>query len=176
MKDFILTNIVMIYKGTFYQKVSSTLGLAFFPAFGMSLVENLTGWYVDNHIFISSAFLIIAIDHILGSWVHWTIKRDFNFSQNLFGLLKKTIIVSLGYSTLSVIAYTMREIDLLRDYFTSMIQLVTILYPGSSALSNMSLITNGRFPPTGLLDKIKNFNQKMDIDEFKTKKDENENQ
>lgn len=170
MKDFIINNIVLIYKGTITQKIQSLITLSIYPAFGIGLIERFTGWYVDNHIFITLAFLVLAIDHILGSWVHWTIKRDFNFSQNLFGLLKKTIILSLGYSTLSIIAYTMREVDFLREYFSSVIQLVTILYPGSSALSNMSLITDGRFPPTGLLEKIKNFNQKMDIDEFKTKK------
>lgn len=168
MKDFILNNIVMIYKGTFTQKVSSTISLAVAPAFSLSVIERLTGWYIDNHIFITLAFLIIAIDHILGTWVHWTIKRDFKFNLNLFGLLKKIIIVSLGYTTLSIIGYSMRDIELLRDYFSATIQLITILYPGSSALSNMSIITNGRFPPTGLLDRIKNFNQSADINDLKT--------
>jgi len=61
------------------------------------------------------------------------------------------------------------EVEFLDVYFKVMIKLMVLLYPLSSALVNMSKVTNGAFPPSGLLKKIKNFEKTGDLESLKEK-------
>jgi len=116
--------------------------------------------------------VVLAIDHVLGSYVHWKVHNDFTFKENLKGLITKLSILLVGFITLSVVNKVLEPIEFFKSYFSVLVQLMVILYPGSSALTNMSVLTGGKFPPSGLLDKIKNFHNSGDIDDLKSKKDE----
>lgn len=85
-----------------------------------------------------------------------------------------TVILS-GYSMLLIMHDALDEVEFLDVYFKVMIKLMVLLYPLSSALVNMSKVTNGAFPPSGLLKKIKNFEKTGDLDSLKQKTESDEN-
>ena len=47
-----------------------------------------------------------------------------------------------------------------------------MIYPVYSALKNLSIINGGKFPPEIWFTKFEGFNKDLDINHFKTKKDE----
>jgi hypothetical protein len=49
---------------------------------------------------------------------------------------------------------------------------MVFLYPAGSAFVNASILTNGKFPPLGWIQKVEKFNSNLDINQFKEKKDE----
>lgn len=173
MKDFLLNNLVLIYKGGITAKLGATFKLAVVPSLGVSILEHFAGYYLSNLSFLYSVLFIIMLDHILGSIIHWR-EHNFSFKENLVGLIKKLGISISGYSLLLIMHDALNEIDFLDVYFMVMVKLMVLLYPGGSALVNMSKITNGAFPPSGLLSRIKNFEKTGNIDSFKQKEKSDE--
>ena len=110
----------------------------------------------------------LILDHLLGSYVHLTIKKDLTFKKNLEGLLKKGFSVIAGYMLFEMIHQIVQEVDFIAIYFKVLIQVMVILYPAGSAMVNLSIITNGTFPPIDWMKKLKNFNENVDLHEFKT--------
>lgn len=172
IKEFIVDNLVLLYKGSFSQKLLASAQLSLAPAAAVTLTERISGWYVESEFFLFCLCVVLAIDHVLGSYVHWKVYNDFTFKDNLKGLITKLSILLVGFITLSVVNKVLEPIEFFKSYFSVLVQLMVILYPGSSALTNMSVLTGGKFPPSGLLDKIKNFHNSGDIDDLKSKKDE----
>jgi hypothetical protein len=46
-------------------------------------------------------------------------------------------------------------------------RILVILYPAISAMKNIKIITNGRFPPDALVGKLENFTKDLDLDKLK---------
>lgn len=170
IKNFILDHMVMIYKGTLSQKFVASVQLSVAPAAAITLTERLTNWYIESEFFMFLLCIVIMIDHIVGSIRHWLFDRDFTFKENLKGLILKLGVIIAGFLVLSTIDNILSKLEFFKLYFSVLVQLIVILYPGSSALSNLSIITNGKFPPNGFLEKIKNFNKSADIEDLKNEK------
>lgn len=143
-------------------------------AAGISVVNEVTGWYFDNQTFMWFVFLTIAIDHILGSWNHLLKLRDWSWKKNRNGLFQKTAGSIFGYVLFEMIYQIMEDYEFAANYFKLVIQLTVIMYPMASALKNVSIFTNGKLPPKIWLDKIENFNKRLDINIFKTELNESE--
>lgn len=161
--------------GAIQIKFLTTMTLTAVPALGLTLLEKLTSWYITNQVFMTFVFIALTIDHILGTYVHWSIKRDFSLKKNFQGLLQKGFSVVAGYVLLEMIHQIVKDVDFIAIYFKVLVQLMVLLYPSGSAMVNLSLITKGKFPPIGWMNKLEKFNTDMDLETFKTtKKDENE--
>lgn len=172
---FIIKNLNEIHFGTLHTKFLATVTLSAAPAIGLTMIEKLTSWYINNQIFMTFVFIALTIDHILGSYVHWQIKQDFSFKKNLSGLLQKGFSVVAGYVLFEMIHQIVKDVDFIATYFKVLLQLMVLLYPIGSAMGNLSIITNGRFPPIGWMKKLDNFQNNVDLETFKTKiKNENE--
>ncbi len=143
IREFILDNIVLLYKGSFSQKLLASAQLSLAPAAAVTLTERISGWYVESEFFLFCVCVVLAIDHILDSYVHLIILKDFTFKGNLKELITKLSIISMGFIILSVI--------------------------------NKVVVTGGKFPPSGLLKKIKNFEKTGDLDSLKQKTESDEN-
>lgn len=138
----------------------------------VSLMDLLFGWYIDNRVFLTLVFLAVAIDHILGSYVHLMIKKNFSPKKNVTGLLVKGFSVCAGYVLFEMIHQIMKDVDFVAIYFKVVLQLTVMIYPVYSALKNLSIINGGKFPPEIWFRKFEGFNKDLDITHFKTKKDE----
>ena len=171
MREFMLNNLVLLYKGGFLTKLNSAIKLSLTPSLAVSAFEYFSGLYLTNLSFLYGALAVIFIDHLLGSYLHYFVERGFTFEKNLMGLVRKLAITLSGYSTLIIMHDALNEIEFLDIYFMVVVKLMVLLYPLGSALGNFSKLTNGKFPPAGFLKKIKNFEETGDIDSLKSKTD-----
>ena len=142
------------------------------PAVPVSLMDLLFGWYIDNRVFLTLVFLAVAIDHLIGTYVHFAVKHDFSMKKNLKGLLVKGFSVCAGYVLFEMIHQIMKDVNFIAIYFKVILQLTVLIYPVFSALKNISIMNGGKFPPKIWFDKFEGFNRDLDLTHFKTTKDE----
>ena len=170
--DFIFDKIESMHTPKFLTQILFSAVMALTPAIPISIVDRFSGWYIDNQVFLTMVFLAVAIDHILGSFVHFYIKHDFSGKKNLHGLLIKGFSVVAGYVLLEMIHQIVNDVQFIAIYFKVVLQLTVILYPILSALKNISIITGGTFPPKAWFDRFEKFNNDLDLNNFKTSTNE----
>ena len=175
IREFVLNNLVLLYKGGVFAKINASFKLCMFPAVAVSAFEYFSGLYTTDLSFLYGVLFVLMIDHVLGSYLHYFVDKDFAFKTNLLGLLKKLTVILSGYSMLLIMHDALDEVEFLDVYFKVMVKLMVLLYPLGSALVNMSKVTNGAFPPSGLLKKIKNFEKTGDLESLKEKTESDEN-
>lgn len=168
-------NLLTIHQGANIDKILASFKLAFAPTFLILIMETFTDWYIDNQKFMVFVFVAIAIDHLLGTIVHAFHLRDFSMKKNAVGLITKTGLCISAYVLFTMIHEIIHEADFIQLYFKMMLQLVVIIYPAGSAMGNMSILTNGKFPPIGWMKKLSKFNEDLDPSIFKPTKDEKDN-
>lgn len=143
------------------------------PLSSLPLVtESFNQWKNDNASFVIGVMLCIGIDHALGSWVHWKIKKDFSWSENAKGLLKKSFLCAMSIVIFGVIGDSVKQTSLVYEYLSTITKLIVTLYPALSAMVNMSLISGGKYPPKKLIDKFTGFKDDLNLTNLK----ENENE
>ena len=176
IREFILNNLVLLYRGGLFVKINASFKLCMLPAVAVSVFEYFSGLYTTDLSFLYGVLFVLMVDHVLGTYLHYFVDKDFTFKANLLGLLKKLTVILSGYSMLLIMHDALDEVEFLDVYFKVMIKLMVLLYPLSSALVNMSKVTNGAFPPSGLLKNIKNLEKTGDLESLKekTKSDEND--
>lgn len=169
---FTLNNMQKLHNGVGLDKIFATFKIAAIPAIFVTVFEGLSDWYIVNQWFMIYVFYAIAIDHILGSIVHAFIKKDFTFKKNATGLVMKISFCIAGYSLFVMIHEIFKGIPFIADYFKILIQFIVFIWPAGSAMGNMSILTGGKFPPIGWMRKLEKFQENLDLDNFKTTKDE----
>ncbi len=164
--SFITKHLLVIHKGTLLAKAKSTLALALSLSPITYVIEQITHWTLANQTYIVFVFGAIAIDHVLGTLIHSFIKRDFSLKQNIIGLITKIgLVVAVGFLFEGVNHIVYQE-SFLKNYLIIVLRLAVFLYPAGSAFMNASIITNGKFPPIGWIEKIKKFQKNIDLKEF----------
>lgn len=175
LKDFLFTNLINLHSGSVGTKLLSSFKLTIVPAVGISLTERLMGWYLDSQLFILLLMLSLFADLILGIWKHLKLS-SFSFKKMLLGFIQKLGVVILGYFLTEAFIQILADADLDSVYFKVATKLMLFVYPTGNAFVNMGIITNGKFPPLGLLKRFEKFNKTLDINTFtKNKIDETEN-
>lgn len=147
-------------------------GIGFLAAGVMSLSEVINVWLSANIDYVRIALAIVAVDHVLGSIVHFYYKKDFHIKKNIIGLLIKLLIVAFSGLIFEGLAYITNEQDMIYMWLKMTLRLLVCIYPGKSALENMRIITKGKFPPAALIGKINAFEKELDIKKLKDKGDE----
>lgn len=172
IKSFFITNILAFYTGGAFVKLKSTFLLAVSVSPIAYIFEKINVWTMLNRDFIFGVMVAIAIDHFIGSIYHGFKAKDFTFKKNLIGLMTK-IGLCIACGVLFEILNGMTAYHKwLYDYLQLVTRLIVFLYPAGSAFVNMSKLTNGVFPPMGWMEKIKKFNENLNINDLKDKKDE----
>lgn len=161
---------MLLHQGCFILKSKAILILAFPLSLLTWAVSVLTQWSLSNQEYVAGVLVCIAIDHIIGSFYHAFKAKDFSFKKNAVGLITKLTLCAFAGALFEIIHNVAKESDLAYEYLKIITRLVVILYPAGSAIMNMSALTNGVFPPLGWIEKIKAFNQTLDLDTLKNKK------
>jgi len=170
---FIFKNLNNLHTGFGVDKLFATAKLSAAPAFFIVIWEGFSKWYIVNQWFMVFVFVAIIIDHILGSIVHRFWKNDWSNWENLKGLLIKLGSSIAGYSIFIMIHEILKDVPFVAQYFKVVIQLMVFIYPAGSALGNLSILTGGKLPSKGLIDRIKGFQDNLELDNFKQKGNEN---
>ena len=151
-----------MHEGTIYIKFTSTaiLSVLFTPI--ALLFEASSEWLGANIDYIGLVLGAIAIDHLLGSLVHFFIKKDWSFKENIIGLCKKILlVVAVGFLFEGI--GLISEQSFFEEYLKIVTRLMVFLYPAGSAFVNSSILTDGKFPPTAWLEKIADFSKDLKI-------------
>lgn len=186
LKLFIISNLLMLHKAaaiklsftvpSWLLKIHASLMLSLPLAIPAWIIADLSDWSISNKGYLIGVGICIIIDHLIGSWYHAFIVKDFSLKRNGKGLLLKLSMCAAAVGLFEIIHNTIKEATIVYDYLKMVTRLVVLLYPAGSAFMNMSAITGGRFPPLGWIKKITAFNENLDLDKFKnTKSEENEN-
>jgi hypothetical protein len=163
--EYFIQNIIII-KDIFIFSV-----LAAIP-FGIFL--DMNGWYLENSRYITIIGYVIAVDHLFGTIVHLFYKKDFSFIRNLMGLGMKLFVVVMMGGLFEAFAQLTMEDDLIYRYLKMMTRILVFGYPFRSAAINCSTVTKGIFPPEALIKLFTKFNQDLDINIFKPKNKQDE--
>lgn len=170
----IAQNLILIHKGSIVAKFKSTLFISLMASpFGF--VELFSEWISENGGYLFFVLLAIAIDHLMGSAVHLFIKKDFSIKKNIVGLVLKIFLVFSVGILFEGFQYIYKEDNLMTEYLTLITRLMVFLYPAGSAFMNCAVLTNGKFPPIGWINKISKFNETLDVDVINKKKQDDEN-
>lgn len=175
MKELILKLLVKATNTSGIEQIITIGKLAAIPSALIFYVQKVTNWYTINENFIQVVLGVLILDHILGSYVHWRIKKDFSIETNITGLIKKLVVITASYYIMESIHHVLKAVPFIEGYFEVVIQVSILLYPALPALKNISIISDGKFPPSWLYKSIEDFNEKGDIKAFKkTKNDDYE--
>lgn len=119
------------------------------------LCEGLSGWIIENRRF--SVFIIAALILNLGVGIGYHIKmRTFSWEQFLIKNCAMAAILILSYTMLEMVAITAGE-NIVADSFRTLIQVSTLLWPGSKCLKNLYILSNKQFPPAFIMERLYNF-------------------
>lgn len=167
ISSFIAKHLLIIHKGTAIAKLKSSVTLAVSASPIALLLDKLKSWAIDNIEFMTIIAFAIIIDHIIGSILHAFKLRDFTWKENLKGLLVKMGLTVAGYLLFEMFNFILKDAEWLAKYFKLVTNLTVFLYPAGSAFVNISVLTNGKFPPIGWIEKIKKFQTNLNLKEFK---------
>lgn len=169
---FLASNITAAYTGSAMEKFMAIMKLAVIPGLFAGLSEYVTGWVIDNRVFMSFIFTVVMVDALFGAIVHY-IKKDFSFKDLSGGFFKKMAIVIVGYVVFEMIHQIVKDLDFGGALIKATIQLMTLFYPLGSFAKSCHFLSGGKYPPLGFMERLKNFNADLDINHFNTKKNEN---
>lgn len=170
---FLTKHLLIIHKGTIAAKLKSSVTLAVSASPIALLLDKLKSWAIDNIEFMTIIAFAIIIDHIIGSILHAFKLRDFTWKENLKGLLVKMGLTVAGYLLFEMFNFILKDAEWLAKYFKLVTNLTVFLYPAGSAFVNISVLTDGKFPPIGWIEKIKKFQTNLNLKEFKGEEDIN---
>ena len=169
LKTFFIKHVVIIHKGVLSAKLKSSviLGSTFSP-FAL-LLENLTNWYLSNVITIWIIMGAVLCDWAVGILKHIKCKT-FSWKENAKGLLVKVAMIIFGGYLGEALPHFLGGENILSNGLIMALRLSVFMYPAASCWANMSIVTNGKFPPVGLMNKIKGFQQNFNVKELTNEK------
>lgn len=160
---FITKHLLSIHTGTIAIKLKSSFVLGASAAPFVYIHSLFKGMDFDIMIVIS---LAIGVDHLVGSIVHLWIKKDWSWKENAKGFFLKLFLCVSAFYLFEGMSVILKGADTIELYFKVTTSLIVFMYPAGSAFVNMSLLTGGKFPPTGWIDKIQSFNKNPNIKTF----------
>ncbi len=128
-------------------------------------------WLDLNFAYLMLVFGAIMIDHAFGTYKHLKIDKDFNWQNNIKGLFLKLTIAICGAFLFEGIDHIITKETIIKDYIQMVCRLIVFLYPAGSAFGNMSVVTNGKFPPKSWIDRLNKFNENLNPNELKAKEE-----
>lgn len=159
---FLIANLLVLHNGPLFLKFKSTflLGLAVSPI--AYIFDRIIKWGLTNQDYIYLVLGAIVIDHVLGSFYHAFIKRDFTWKRNFTGIaIKVSLVIMVGFIFEGLNHITKMD-SFLQEYLIIVTRVSVFLYPAGSALMNSAEITGGVFPPLGWMDWLKRFNTTLE--------------
>lgn len=162
----VVNSIVVLHLGTAELKIFGAMKLAFYLSPIAVLITDLQIWYMDNSQYVAVVAWAIMIDYILGTIRHIFVDRDFDFRKNISGILRKGfLVVAVGYLFEGFNVIITHD-SLISQYLEIVARLMVFLYPAGSAMGNSSVLSGGRFPPVGWMNRLNQFRQNADPKTF----------
>ncbi len=138
-------------------------------AFALDLVN---WWFTENLQFGQFFILAIIVNMVVGAYMHLR-NKTFDFKEFIFKNVEMGFVVSVIYIMLEMLRYTAGD-NLAGEIFRVLIQVTALLYPTSKVFKNVFIITEGKYPPEFIMQKLYNFEKNGDLSQFFKTKDNEE--
>lgn len=160
----LLQNVTLIHIGSWLMKIKATIKVGVLISPFIFAIGKLNIWVIANIDYISIVLGAIAIDHVLGTIKHGFFLRDFTIKKNLVGVMTKIgLVIACGFLFEGLNVLVHRD-TVIKDYLTITTRIIVFLYPAGSAFSSSSVISGGKFPPMGWMEKLRRFQTNLDTD------------
>lgn len=173
MLIFLISSFWAIHKGPIFVKLKSAFLLSLSISPIAYVIDAIYHWGMTNIDYILLVLGAITVDHILGSIYHAFFKRDFTMVKNFTGLSIKVALVVIVAFIFEGLNHIVKSDSFLKEYLIIVTRLSVFLYPAGSALMNSAEITNGVFPPIGIINWMKKFNTTLETGSPKQKTNNN---
>jgi hypothetical protein len=135
------------------------------------VLDLINWWFTENKQFGTFMSIALLINLIVGAVYHLK-NKTFSPKDFILKNIEMAGVIVLVYIMLEMLRYTAGA-NLAGEIFKITIQITTLLYPTSKVLKNIFIITDGKYPPEFLMNKLYNFEKNGDLSEFfKSKKEE----
>ncbi|MEJ2905105.1 hypothetical protein WAE58_21850 [Pedobacter panaciterrae] len=151
------------------------MGLILIKIAPFAFVLDLFNWWIkENKQFGTFICIALLLNMIVGLVTH--IKNNsFNFPSFLGRNAIMIFVVCVVYVMLEMLRYTAGN-NIIGEVFKILIQVTTLMYPTSKVFKNCYILSNGKYPPEFIMQRLYNFEKNGDLNAFfKTKSNENEN-
>lgn len=175
---FLLSNLVVVAQGaTFKARFMSTLSLATFLAPFIYIGDKITNWVMCNNDYMHIVLGAIFVDYVVGT-INYLLKKKkddkghvmkASLKYNALGLCTKLFVAVAGGFLFEGLNHLVSEVNILFDALKIITRVVVFLYPAISAWDNLSIFSNGKFPPKKWLKIATKTYNEMDINELKKK-------
>lgn len=167
VSNFFLLNLAKIHYGTLAVKLKASFYIALVVSPIAYIAEKITNWYLLNQTYIYWVCVAILIDWALGTAKHLWFTKDFSFRAMGIGILLKLTMAVFAGALFEALPCFFKENNMVSDSLLIITRLSVFMYPAGSAFMNMSVVTNGVFPPVGWMKKMHAFNQTLDLNQLK---------
>lgn len=106
--------------------------------------------------FIALLTVALLIDLLVGAMKYLKL-HQFSFKDMLFGLIIKVVVAYGG--VMLFLMFASLDDGWVAEWFTLVSKFTILLYPAGSALSNMYILTEKKFPPIGFMKRLKSFEE-----------------
>ena len=135
------------------------------------LMTELKGWMETNYIYVSWVLVAILVDWIFGMWKHLKF-RTFSLKLNGLGLLIK-ISLCLGAGLLfEGFNHLTADSEFIVSTLKLVFRSIVFIYPTLSAFKSMHTVSNGKMPPSSIVNLFSKFNENLDLNTFNAQKNE----
>ena len=128
------------------------------------LINSAFNWHAENESFLYGLYAVLFINAFIGVLTHRKLK-SFDIGEFFKSTLITVVVVFGVYFSLDQIENSIPD-GFLSVAFTSSIQIITLLYPIAKIMRNSFILTNGKFPPEFLIEKLYNYERDGNIKEF----------
>jgi len=130
-------------------------------------------WFKENKQFGTFICIALLVNMIVGGVRHLK-NKSFDFKLFFARNCMMIFVVCMVYVMLEMLRYTAGA-NIVGEIFKVLIQVTTLMYPTSKVFKNCYILSNGKYPPEFIMQRLYNFEKNGDLNDlFKTKKDENE--
>lgn len=119
------------------------------------ILSGLNFWFSDNKVFFTFLVYTLIANIIAGVWRHRK-EKSFSWEKFFTKNFQMWIIIIMTYPLLEMI-HILTGDSVISQVFSMIIQLATLLYPGSKFLKNMYIISNKQFPPRFIMERLYKF-------------------
>lgn len=137
------------------------------------LLDMINWWFTENKQFGNFICLALLINMIVGTVKHLK-GKTFDFKLFFARNCMMIFVVCMVYMMLEMLRYTAGA-NIVGEVFKVLIQITTLMYPTSKVFKNCYILSNGKYPPEFIMQRLYNFERNGDLNDlFKTKKNEND--
>lgn len=128
------------------------------------IVNSAFNWHNEHETFLYGLYVILFINAVFGVLTHRKLKTS-DIGEFAFSTLITIVVVFGVYFSLDQMNNSIPD-GFLSVGFSSSVQILTLLFPIAKIMRNGFILTNGKFPPEFLIEKLYNYERDGNIKSF----------